>query len=173
MKTRHLDVLVGKAPADQVPASVALIVNVPGRLVGFGEPGTVQLSYSQSVAALDNTVMPAAAVYEAELCQALEMMMAELLRIFGERRHVLRTPPVTWQPKFLVLRLANEVPDGFFGWWRLYGYEGKWLDRQQLRDATLSPTAIPDGTGWKAHPTGRYEIREDGTAAQVYEVRPQ
>ena len=68
------------------------------------------------------------------------------------------------EPDYIVVRAAPDLPPGFLS----PGMDGKWFDRSM----------IPEGVGtygWRdsvAIATGRFEVRDDGAVAEVFEVRP-
>lgn len=73
--------------------------------------------------------------------------------------------------RFIVIRRAPDLPTEF----DIGDLEGKWLDRLQVpfvghctesdpTDELLLGDAV-------ARATGHYELREDGAAAEIYEVR--
>jgi len=67
--------------------------------------------------------------------------------------------PVT---RYIVFRAAPGLPHGFMP----PHLDGQWIDRPADSAYSSSP-----GTA-RAIPTGRYERREDGLLAEVYEVQP-
>ena len=67
------------------------------------------------------------------------------------------------EPDYVVIRPAADLPEGFLP----PSWDGKWFDR-----ATLPETYAPITTGGVAVPSGRFEVREDGAVAEVWEVRP-
>lgn len=67
-------------------------------------------------------------------------------------------------PDYLVIRAAPDLPPGFLS----PSLDGKWIDRSQLPE---------DGWPYRwgdavAVASGRFEAREDGAVAEVFEVRP-
>lgn len=64
---------------------------------------------------------------------------------------------------YIVIRAAADLPAGFLP----PEMEGKWFDRAELRaekwDGPAEAVAVP---------ATRFETREDGKVAEVYEVRP-
>jgi hypothetical protein len=101
-------------------------------------------------------------------------MLEQLEQRLGGSRHVLRHPGPSWNAPYVVLRAAADVPDGWVSWWRdRHGAweEGKWYDRPAFRDLGHEEMTARS-PAWRATETERYEVREDGAAAQVYEVRP-
>lgn len=68
------------------------------------------------------------------------------------------------EPDYVVIRPAPDLPPEF-----LPGYlNGRWYDRAELPWGGSS-------CGWidaVAVPTGRFEVRDDGAVAEVFEVRP-
>lgn len=80
------------------------------------------------------------------------------------------------EPDYVVVRRGPDMPDE---WDMPPGLEGKWLDR-----ATMPPPPARDSmsdfrarggvvTSAAAVPTGRFEVRDDGAVAEVWEIRPQ
>lgn len=67
-------------------------------------------------------------------------------------------------PPFIVLRAQSGVPFGGHP-----GYEGRWLVRAEL-EQNPDPYWASTMRTMQAFPTRRYEIREDGAVAQVYEI---
>lgn len=66
---------------------------------------------------------------------------------------------------YIVLRPAFDLPDGFMP----RGLDGVWFDQRQLEHGPpLTHMQVGAAT---AHATQRYEVREDGARAQVFEVR--
>jgi hypothetical protein len=65
---------------------------------------------------------------------------------------------------YVVVRAAPDLPDGFLP----DHLEGRWYDLAEM------PAAYPGGP--LAHavavPVDRFEVRDDGAVAQVWEVRP-
>lgn len=71
-------------------------------------------------------------------------------------------------PDYVVIRPAADLPDGFLP----DEMNGKWLDRSQLPTEPGDGHAAPAGPGGAtAVATGRFETREDGAVAEVFEVR--
>jgi hypothetical protein len=70
-----------------------------------------------------------------------------------------------WLPDYVVIRPGVGLPDGFLP----ADLDGRWYDR-----ATIPTVWRPDGPteGAVAVPAGRFEYREDGAVAEVWEVRP-
>lgn len=64
-------------------------------------------------------------------------------------------------PDYVVVRASPDLPDGFIP----PDLDGKWFDR-----ATL-PVSFAQGTA-VAVPSGRFEVRDDGAVAEVWELRP-
>ncbi|MCP9947353.1 hypothetical protein [Actinomadura madurae] len=73
------------------------------------------------------------------------------------------------EPDYMVIRPAADLPDGFLP----DGMDGKWFDRSQLPKGPGDGHATTARMGGAvAVATGRFETREDGAVAEVYEVRP-
>lgn len=69
---------------------------------------------------------------------------------------------------FIVLRPAPGLPADFLP----RGMDGRWDVRPDL-DSSLSRWPLPGVTYHaQAIPAGRYETRDDGALAEVWEVRP-
>lgn len=73
------------------------------------------------------------------------------------------------EPDYVVIRPAPDLPPGFLP----SRLDGKWLDRSQLQPmpgehGDAAAAGFGEGV---AVPTGRFERREDGAVAEVYEVR--
>lgn len=66
------------------------------------------------------------------------------------------------EPDYVVIRAAADLPPGFLP----ESLDGKWFDRSDL---PMSDGSMPAGV---AVPSGRFETREDGAVAEVWEVRP-
>lgn len=67
-------------------------------------------------------------------------------------------------PDYIVVRAAPGLPTGFLP----PSLDGKWFDRSQLPE-------ICGAYRWGdavAVASGRFEVREDGVLAEVFEVRP-
>jgi hypothetical protein len=64
-------------------------------------------------------------------------------------------------PDYVVIRPAADLPSGSLP----QDLDGKWFDRSQLQESRLFGEAV-------AVPSGRFEVRDDGAVAEVYEVRP-
>lgn len=63
---------------------------------------------------------------------------------------------------YVVIRAAGDLPEGFMP----AGLEGTWLDLTTCRlDYGSFAIAV-------AVPSGRFETRDDGAVAEVWEVRP-
>ncbi|MGW4422554.1 hypothetical protein [Streptosporangium sp. NPDC004631] len=73
------------------------------------------------------------------------------------------------KPDYIVIRPSADLPDGFLP----DRLNGRWFDRAEM---SIGPD--DDGEmvarlgGAVAVPAGRFESREDGAVAEVYEVRP-
>jgi len=79
------------------------------------------------------------------------------------------------EPDYVVVRRGPDMPDE---WLMPDGLEGRWFDRAEMKP--------PPPPGWAdefrrrggvvstaaAVPTGRFEVREDGAVAEVWEIRP-
>lgn len=70
------------------------------------------------------------------------------------------------EPNYVVVRPATDLPLGFLP----ESLDGTWFDVSQLPPGP-GLTGIRMGSA-VAVPTGRFEAREDGAVAEVYEVRP-
>jgi len=73
-------------------------------------------------------------------------------------------------PDYIVIRPAADLPEGFLP----EDFDGRWYDRN---DVPFGPPpdsvfARPGGASAVAIPTERFESREDGAVAEVWEVRP-
>lgn len=70
------------------------------------------------------------------------------------------------EPDYIVIRGASSLPEGFLP----EDMDGRWYDRSQV---PLGPSQGGGATSKAtAVPTGRFEYREDGAVAEVWEVRP-
>lgn len=67
------------------------------------------------------------------------------------------------EPDYIVLRHGLDVPDEY----RAEHMEGRWYDTEVV--PTLPLGKIPALA--VAEPTGRFETRDDGAVAEVYEIR--
>lgn len=77
----------------------------------------------------------------------------------------------TDHPDYVVLRHGPDVPDEY----RSERREGQWLDRRDVPVRAPGPRG-PNATGITesravAEPTGRFETRDDGAVAEVFEIR--
>lgn len=75
------------------------------------------------------------------------------------------------EPDFIVLRRHPDLPAEF----RLPdGDDGRWLDRSRIpvRLPPPAPHITPAGPGAVAVPTGRFEVRDDGAVAEIWEFQP-
>lgn len=70
------------------------------------------------------------------------------------------------EPDHVVIRPAADLPAGFLP----SRLDGLWLDRAGLSQVGAGQTATQGGA--VAVPSGRFESRDDGAVAEVYEVRP-
>lgn len=78
------------------------------------------------------------------------------------------------EPDYIVIRRGPDIPDE----WRMpHGLGGRWFDRSTMpvggagsADAARE-AGVTVGTA-QAVPTGRFEYREDGAVAEVWEIRP-
>ena len=68
------------------------------------------------------------------------------------------------EPDYIVVRAAPDLPPGFLP----RGLDGKWFDRATLPEQ-YGPYQWGDAV---AAATGRFETRDDGAVAEVFEVRP-
>jgi len=66
---------------------------------------------------------------------------------------------------YVVIRPAGDLPPRFFP----KGWDGLWIDRSHLASKLIDPE---DCSTAVAVPTGRFEVRDDGAVAEVFEVRP-
>lgn len=73
-------------------------------------------------------------------------------------------------PDYIVIRRSPDLPDDF----NTGDFDGKWLDRGQLPVSEEPPEPPWGGTVGRgvAVPTGRFETREDGAVAEIWEIRP-
>jgi hypothetical protein len=64
---------------------------------------------------------------------------------------------------YVVIRPAADLPEGFLP----TSFDGLWIDRAQVPRVATGElgTAV-------AVATGRFEVRDDGAVAEVFEVRP-
>jgi hypothetical protein len=67
-------------------------------------------------------------------------------------------------PDFIVIRGAPDLPAGYMP----AGLDGTWFDLGDVAQAIGTLAAAP-GTAL-ARPTGRFEFREDGACAEVWEI---
>ena len=68
------------------------------------------------------------------------------------------------EPDYVVIRPGAGLPEGFLP----EDMDGRWIDRSTL---PLPVPGAPDVVGAVAVPTGRFEQRDDGAVAEVFEVR--
>lgn len=75
------------------------------------------------------------------------------------------------EPDYLVIRPSPDLPPDFYvppHW------DGRWLNRAEVPEGPPPGTPMPDGVvGAQAVvvPTGRFEVRDDGAVAEVWEIR--
>lgn len=68
---------------------------------------------------------------------------------------------------YVVLRQSPDLPDG----WMPPDMDGRWYDLAAVPIGFRAPLAgYKPGTAYGV-PTGRFEVRDDGAVAEVYEVR--
>lgn len=74
------------------------------------------------------------------------------------------------EPDYIVLRRHPDLRDDF----RLPdGDDGKWFDRGDIPVCPPPPHGRDTGPpGGVAVPTGRFEVRDDGAVAEVWEFQP-
>jgi hypothetical protein len=71
------------------------------------------------------------------------------------------------EPDYIVIRPSADLPPDI----SLGRFDGLWIDRATLRERPIDVS----GPAWGeqvAVPTGRFEVREDGAVAEVWEVAP-
>lgn len=71
------------------------------------------------------------------------------------------------KPDYVVIRRSADLPPGFV---LPRGLDGTWFDRAQAPLHSLEPQFTPGPGQVVATPTGRFEVREDGAVAEVWEV---
>lgn len=72
-------------------------------------------------------------------------------------------------PDYVVIRPAPDLPDGFLP----DEMNGRWFDRDHIPEGPDDGHATVARLGGAvAVATGRFETREDGAVAEVFEVRP-
>lgn len=69
------------------------------------------------------------------------------------------------EPDYVVIRPAPGLPNGFLP----PHWDGRWIDRATVPECYASPD--PSMSTATAVPTGRFEVRDDGVVAEVFEVR--
>lgn len=68
---------------------------------------------------------------------------------------------------YVVLRHGPDIPEEYWS----PRHEGLWMDRRGIRRAApTGPLAASTGMAI-AEPTNRFEIRDDGAVAEVWEIR--
>lgn len=81
------------------------------------------------------------------------------------------------EPDYVVLRAGLDLPDG----WMPPEMDGRWYDRSQFptrgeAEASAARSEFVAAGGAvaiaSAAPTSRFEVRDDGAVAEVWEVRP-
>lgn len=74
------------------------------------------------------------------------------------------------EPNYVVVRPSPDLPPGFLP----EHLDGKWFDISEMPFSFREPgEAAAAGIGEAVSvPTGRFEYRDDGAVAEVYEVRP-
>ena len=73
------------------------------------------------------------------------------------------------EPDHIVLRAGPGLPDGFMP----PDMDGRWYDRASfpIRGSAEQPHLRQAGSPAVAVPTGRFEIRDDGAVAEVWEFQ--
>lgn len=71
------------------------------------------------------------------------------------------------EPDYVVIRPAADLPEGFLP----KEWDGLWIDRSEVR-TTIAALAVAVESTALAGATGRFEVRDDGAVAEVFEVRP-
>jgi hypothetical protein len=105
------------------------------------------------------------------LTAIVQGMREQLARRLGVARH--KAPALSWPAPFVVVRARdNTGRDAFSEWLRERGYEGKWYELAQFKDLNYQLAMERVDRHFTAESTGRYEIRDDGAIAEVYEARP-
>lgn len=90
-----------------------------------------------------------------------DAVRAELWRaVHGQADVVRHILDGVYPVEYVVIRVDRRVPYDH----PVRRSDGVWLDRRTLPVSHLAGR-------WTAHPTGCYEIRADGEAAEIYEVR--
>lgn len=69
--------------------------------------------------------------------------------------------------RYIVFRRGERMPLEEFP----PGLEGRWEERPDFLGLSASVWERPHGSAASAFPTNRFEVREDGEIAQVFEVR--
>lgn len=73
----------------------------------------------------------------------------------------------TAEPDYVVIRPAADLPPGAMP----ECFNGRWYDRARI--GPPSPDSAERSMGkFTAVPAGRFEVRDDGAVAEVWEVRP-
>ena len=78
---------------------------------------------------------------------------------------------MTTEPDYIVVRAAPGLPEGFVP----AHLEGRWYDRSQIPLGAVNVGAFEAAGGTVgtaiAEPSGRFEVRDDGAVAEVWEIR--
>ncbi|MFE2384478.1 hypothetical protein [Streptomyces misionensis] len=74
------------------------------------------------------------------------------------------------EPDYIVIRPAPDLPPGFLP----ERENGRWYDRSTMpwASAETNLDALIRYDGGVAVATGRFEVRDDGAVAEVFELRP-
>jgi hypothetical protein len=84
---------------------------------------------------------------------------------------------VNAEPDYVVMRASLDLPDG----WMPPEMDGRWYDRSSMPTRAEAEAAAKRSafraeggtvTTAVAVPAGRFEVRDDGAVAEVWEIRP-
>jgi hypothetical protein len=73
---------------------------------------------------------------------------------------------ISGEPDLIVFRHGPDMPEEYWS----PAYEGVWFNRNTVPNLSWLDAMTDTGDAY-AEPTGRFEVREDGAVAEVWEIR--